>query len=379
MINFRCMNVECGEVLHADERHRGRLVMCLRCGLPTECPISSDTSSGRPSLPVWFWPLVGLGVVTLCGVGLSLDFFLGQTTRRPQEVAGGQPQTNRTSLIVPPAKLEGTSPPASRADARGLEILRNNAGTVGDPELGREYRTVNERYFAGALPNIPVAWEPALEDVGPLIAEGFTLEGMWGFVGDRRFILLNPALSADRRRFERTLCHEMVHEYLFTVGDTASGHGPAFQQQLRRLSEEGAFEGIPASDAERASLRDWLGAESARLDSVGAELEETRGDLDRDSETLRRELDDLNARTASANGRGSGWPSDDEIKSFKSRQDLLRQRVADFNFAVERRNADRVHFNLEANRFNLMMSYPDGLDEESVVRPKSAAGGRVRQ
>src|SRR4029453_10098682 len=105
------------------------------------------------------------------------------------------------------------------------------------------------------LSAMPVLWEPGLDRVGQLAAQAFTLEGMFGHVAKQSLILLNPNLQADQRALARALSHEMVHAYLFTTGDTTTNHGPAFQTVLQRLSSEGAFEGILASDQERESLR----------------------------------------------------------------------------------------------------------------------------
>lgn len=313
-------------------------------------------------MAVNFRAVLGIGIATLCAVVWSLDLL----PRWSSPTSGD-------------GKADTSGTPSSPARARELEIIRSNVETQGDPALGEEYRRMNERYFSGALPDVPVAWEPALEDVGPLTADGFVLEGLWGQIGQRTVILLNPVLRDDERRRERTLCHEMVHQYLFSAGAGEREHGPAFQQQLRRLSEEGAFEGIAASEGERAQLRAWLNDESARLDSQDAELAEMRREIDPEREALERLAGELNARTAAANARGSGWPPEDEINAVTSRQEVLRQRMDDFNQRLDRRNADGADFNREAHRFNLMMSYPDGLDDATVVRPKAPGRGGVQR
>jgi hypothetical protein len=50
--------------------------------------------------------------------------------------------------------------------------------------------------------------------------------------------------------------------------------------------------------------------------------------------------------------------------------------VVDFKARVARYNGDVTRFNLYVNRYNLMMAYPDGLDEESEIQPKSAVNQR---
>jgi hypothetical protein len=142
---------------------------------------------------------------------------------------------------------------------------------------------------------------------------------MFGHVGTRQVILLNPRLKPDAGARTRALCHEMVHAYLFATGDTVTQHGPTFKDVLRRLSSEGAFEGIPASAEERARLRAWLDEESARL------------------EQEREAIDTL-------------------------RSGVTPENTAAFNDRVLRDQRDLAHFNIEVARYNLMIVYPDGLD-----------------
>jgi hypothetical protein len=163
--------------------------------------------------------------------------------------------------------------PASPADARQQQILKQNLDRPGDPDLVSMYRAINFDHFAGALPVMPVRWEPALGEVGALAQPAYTLEGMFGRAGKRTVILLNPVVRATPGSLERALCHEMVHAYLFTRGDSATTHGARFKAELRRLSDAGAFEGIPASDEEKATLKAWLDAESARIHTEPADAE----------------------------------------------------------------------------------------------------------
>ncbi len=286
-----------------------------------------------------------------------------------------------------PHSTAGSAVPVatSPTEAREREIIVQDAGKLGDPQLNRDHQGVNERYFGNRLSRIPVIWEPRLKEVGPLIGASFELKGLWS--AEPRLILLNPAISRNPAETRRVLCHEMVHEYLFNLGDTKTRHGAAFQSELRRLQVEGAFQAIRASEDEKTSLRSWLKAESTRLEGESAglqrensELDRMRDEIDREKGNVERENDELNQRISSANEQGYGWPSDGEIEAFKDKSRVIDQRVADFNAnvadfdaSVERHNADSKRFNHNASRYNLMMAYPDGLDEESVIQPKSAA------
>lgn len=389
MITLHC----CGQDYYADEVHIGRKIKCVKCGRllligrPVPAPqgkVPETFTAVRPEYPNfrskhrYRYAVSALAVFLLIVGLLFYRNYSSPSARSPAKAGASAPGAH------PPASPTGrsltrTSAPMPIAtnpeEAREREILEQNAGKLGDPELGKEYQDINERHFGNRLPKIPVIWEPRLKEIGPLIAKDFTLEGITRLFGDKLFILLNPDLRLDRRRLKSALCHEMVHVHLFSVGDTGTKHGPAFQSILHRLSAEGAFEGKWVSESEKLGLRSWLERESGRLDVESSEFGKIRDSLEREGEDLDKAVNELNARISTANEQGFGWPSEAEIESIKSRRDLFKQRAIDFNSQVERHNADRTRFNREANRYNLIMSYPDGLDEESLVRPKSSTGG----
>ena len=278
---------------------------------------------------------------------------------------------SRAVGLVPPGRGE-----ASPAEAKEQEIVDQDAGKPGDPELSKEYQEINERYFGNKLPGIPVLWEPRLAEVGPLIAEDYEEDGLCVF-GSNNFILLNSRIGRNAAETRKVLCHEMVHEYLFINGDTKTHHGAAFQTELRRLLTEGAFQAILASEDQKASLRSWLELEQRRLDRESAALDRDQDGIDRERGNLDRDSRELNQRISRANEQGFGWPSGDEIEALKAREAVHNWRVADFNANVERHNADLRSFNLKASGYNLMMAYPDGLDEESTVRVRPLEPGAL--
>ena len=245
-------------------------------------------------------------------------------------------------------------PPASPVEALQQEILRGSIDQPGDPSLGAIYQALNARHFGAALPAMPVRWEPRLREVTPLVSRSFTLEGMFGHVGRKTAILLHPELKDDRAELDRTLSHEMVHAYLYVTGDMGTKHGPAFQAVLRRLSDEGAFEGAVATDEERRQLRAWLDAESARLVADREAMTRRSRELDQERAELERALgavasldrasaDALNARQASYNS--NAMSANDEIGRHQNALAFL---------------------NREIERYNLMLKYPDGLDEAAM-------------
>lgn len=292
---------------------------------------------------------------------------------------------------------QGTEPtttafriPTNPVEAKEWRIIEQDAGKSGDPELTKDYQQVNEGYFDGRLPGIPVLWEPQLKEVGPLIAADFTLQGLTEDHQGKILILLNPAVGRDQAELRRVLCHEMVHVYLFTTGDTKTNHGPAFQTVLHRLLVAGAFQAISASEDEKLSLRSWLKSEASKLDAESnaierenSELDRVGGELDRQKRVIEVENHELNQRISRANEQGDGWPADDEIEAFKARSQTLDQRVADFNAYVatfnasaERHSIDVKRFNHEVGRYNLTMAYPDGLYKDSVIQAKQGVRPR---
>jgi hypothetical protein len=253
----------------------------------------------------------------------------------------------------------------SPAEARQQEILRQDVSQPGDPALEARYEDINRRHFASVLPAMPVRWEAQLDDVGSLAGGTFTLEGMFGHLGRRSTILLNPSLRTSARALDRALCHEMVHAYLYSIGDSSTDHGPAFQAVLHRLADEGAFEGMAATTDERANLRGWLDRESARLDAE-------RDDLDRLGQELARDRADLEHDVAEASARwqASRVTDSNESATLLSRRDEYDRRALDANARASRDRDDLAAFNREVDRYNLMLAYPDGLDEASAVRSK---------
>jgi hypothetical protein len=217
-----------------------------------------------------------------------------------------------------------TQPP-SRSAIKTEQLFRANAGLASEPTLANEYDSISARYFGGALPAVRLRWEERLDEVGPLIAEGFRLEG----VTNGRVILLNPSLQDDAPQFRRVLCHEVAH---VALTDQSDGHGPRFQALLRRLATEGAFEGLVATDQEKTELRASLDRRSEEMDR---EMSRLRGDWS--------EIDGTNAT-----------------------------RVQEYNARVRRLQDEAADFNRRIAQYNLMISYPDGLDEERLARRTAA-------
>jgi hypothetical protein len=281
--------------------------------------------------------LVGAAVIALTGAAWSLS---------PAWGAGPQ--------------LTNAAATAS-ADALQQELLRKNLDRPADPALANRFAEINKKHFFNSLPAIPVVWEPRLADVGTLAGRTFTLLGMFGRSGDRAIILLHPDLQNDAAGLDRALCHEMIHAYLFSVGDTSTDHGQAFRNVLHRLLNEGAFVSIEASPEERATLRTWLEAESVRLSLERSALEGLAAEIGEERAALDRAVESLNVRGSAANG--SGGPSPEEVAAVKAQRDRYIERIASMNRRAVDFHSAQDEYNAQAARYNLMATYPDGLDE----------------
>jgi hypothetical protein len=74
----------------------------------------------------------------------------------------------------------------------------------------------------------------------------------------------------------------------------------------------------------------------------------------------------MNRRITAANATGQDRPTREEVAELTARRDAYNERVA----ALSRRGLDfRVaqdEYNRQVTRYNLMASYPDGLDEPAA-------------
>lgn len=336
-IRFRCGR--CARDVQATADQAGQVVVCPGCQHRNLCPTPGETTSRVGARRPASSPESGssartilraIGVVVLVAL-----LWIAWSRLADRDASARAPES------------------ATAADARQHELLRKNLDRPGDPALAAMYDEINARHFDGALPSMPVVWEPELTTVGELSGREFSLEGMFGFVDTRALILLTPQLQTDRRALERVLCHEMVHAYLHTLGDSTGEHGPTFQTVLRRLSAEGAFEGLVATDEDRAQLRGWLDAEQARLDAEAEAL---------DALDARLQSERLEVESARADPAGRSNPQHAALVA--SLRDAYNRRAAEATSRVEQLRRDRAVLNREIARYNLMLVYPDGVDDE---------------
>lgn len=253
--------------------------------------------------------------------------------------------------------VAGDDRAASPVEQLQRAILEANIDQPGDPALAARFGRINTSHFGGRLQAIPVRWEPRLAEVGVLAGRSFTLEGMFGHVNGHPVILLDPDLAGDVDALDRALCHEIVHAFLWTTGEASTQHGPRFQAELERLAAAGAFTGILATQAERDSLRVWIESERSRLDSYATVERTDAQEMDRERADLERAIADLQSRAARP----------DEVDALTARRDAYNRRVTEARERADRGRADVTELNRQIDRYNLMQSYPDGMDDEKMA------------
>lgn len=101
---------------------------------------------------------------------------------------------------------------------------------VADPVLTRWYKKYNEKFFENRLPHDAlVGWNPCEGDFAEVEKK------------DGRFELrINPQYNVAPSVWKMSLLHEMAHVSLYPY----KTHGKRFQDEMKRLSELGAFSGL---------------------------------------------------------------------------------------------------------------------------------------
>lgn len=107
---------------------------------------------------------------------------------------------------------------------------------ISDRRLKHWYDKYNKQWFEGILPNHTVLyWEPLVED-------GVTCP-VYEVDHGQFLIKIDPSLKGVPSYFKIILLHEMVHLSLWPK-HPRSQHGKLFQQEMKRLANEGAFKAL---------------------------------------------------------------------------------------------------------------------------------------
>lgn len=270
------------------------------------------------------------GTVSAALVGVLIGFVTILVVTRPHRPTQAAAIVARPPAAAarPPEPRETPPLPADRP--RSSVLFERNRAMPADPDLASEYEDLNVQYFSNILPAPQVRWESGLADLGPAIADGFSVLGLT----DGRIILINPAVQHDPNQRRRALSHEMVH---MAVWAQDREHGPVFQERLRELSLRGAFTGVVATDQEK--------------DATLATLQRERAAIDMDERALLGDRESLDRTSQAA------------VDAYNERVHRHQAAIADYNRLIQ--------------QYNLMISYPDGLARERLaVRADGTLPGR---
>jgi len=115
--------------------------------------------------------------------------------------------------------------------------------------LEARWRQLNARYFAGALPPIPICWSERLtSSVGLFTCRGGPRTSYPNLPGtSRREIRLSRPLFDQlavrmpqvEQELMNTLAHEMIHQWQFDILKRRPDHGLAFLRKMRQINGSG--------------------------------------------------------------------------------------------------------------------------------------------
>ncbi|ULA62660.1 MAG: SprT-like domain-containing protein [Nitrospira sp.] len=118
-------------------------------------------------------------------------------------------------------------------------------------QLQTEWRRLNERYFDGLLPPIPVVWSRRLtSSIGMFVSRGGPRPRLLGEsnpnYAKREIRLSQPLMArlAERTPYAEqellnTLAHEMIHQWQFDVLKRRPNHGQDFLRKMTEMNRSG--------------------------------------------------------------------------------------------------------------------------------------------
>lgn len=123
----------------------------------------------------------------------------------------------------------------ARVAAQPTKFLKGLMSTS-DRQLKHWFDKFNTRWFEGKLPSTIIFWEPPSDSFG-VTCPVFE-------VNDKVFeIKLDPSLKGVPDYWKLLLLHEMAHIKLWPKHPKHQ-HGKAFQDEMKRLANEGAFKSL---------------------------------------------------------------------------------------------------------------------------------------
>ena len=117
------------------------------------------------------------------------------------------------------------------------------------------------RFFENRLPAITIEWSSRLTASAGLFVSQVGPRSRWvSFLfrhGDARVIRLSSALlrGESEDELQRTLAHEMIHQWEFDIRKRRPSHGPIFREMMDRMNAEGL--GITIRHQLNANVQAW--------------------------------------------------------------------------------------------------------------------------
>lgn len=107
------------------------------------------------------------------------------------------------------------------------------------------WQRLNSRFFERRLPVISIEWSSRLTASTGLFVSQVGPRSRWVSWayrhGEARVIRLSAPLLREQpeAELERTLAHEMIHQWEFDIRKRRPSHGPTFREMMNRMNEEG--------------------------------------------------------------------------------------------------------------------------------------------
>ncbi len=112
-------------------------------------------------------------------------------------------------------------------------------------QLQDMWKTLDSRYFGGGLPPIRIEWSTRLTASSGLFVSQVGPKNRWVTQafrhGEARVIRLSAPLLKEQSQEEiqRTLAHEMIHQWQYDVRKRRPSHGEDFRHMMARMNADG--------------------------------------------------------------------------------------------------------------------------------------------
>jgi len=125
-----------------------------------------------------------------------------------------------------------------------MTAIERDAGPVTIGQLHQEWVRLNDRYFRGMLPAIPIEWSRRLTASAGMFLSRVGPRARLECVplpGPRRLIRLSLPLLQNEpyREVVGTLAHEMIHQWQYDILKRRPNHGAEFREMMAVMNRDG--------------------------------------------------------------------------------------------------------------------------------------------